>query len=67
MTIDEQDNISIWTGWTKEAYSGVDEYGEPRWAQRKFYRCKNCRNGTVVQTNYCANCGAKMIREEVKA
>lgn len=63
---DKQDNISAWTGWTTSAYIGADEYGEPKWADRKFYRCEKCRNGTVVQTNYCSKCGAKMIREEVK-
>lgn len=27
---------------------------------RITYRCGRCHRGTVVKTNYCPNCGAKM-------
>jgi rubrerythrin len=55
-----------WRGWTTSAFIGTDEYGEPKYADRKFYRCSKCRNGTVVRTNYCPNCGSKMDKEVTK-
>ena len=30
------------------------------------YRCGRCGRGTVVKTNYCPNCGAKMDEEDKK-
>lgn len=54
-----------WEGYTVGAFIGMDEYNEPRFADRKFYRCSNCRKGTAVQTNFCSHCGAKMEKAEV--
>ena len=48
-----------WNGWTTSAFIGVDDFGDPKYARRKFYRCSICRHGTVVKSNYCSNCGAK--------
>lgn len=49
-----------WNGWTTSAYIGTDEYNDPKFADRKFFRCSKCRNGSVVKSNYCPKCGAKM-------
>lgn len=51
---------SEWSGWTKEAFTGLDEYGDPRCAKRTYYLCGKCNYGTVVKTHYCPNCGARM-------
>ena len=49
-----------WNGWRTSAYIGIDEDGEPKFADRIFYRCSECRYGTAVKHNYCPNCGARM-------
>lgn len=56
-----------WRGYTTSAYIGSeDEYGDPRYADRRFYRCSECRYGSVVKSNFCPNCGAKMDKEWIK-
>ena len=55
---------NYWIGYTTHAYIGLDEDLEPKYAQRKFYRCANCRSGTAVKTPYCAYCGTKMEESE---
>ena len=49
-----------WKGWTTSSFHGCDDLGEPIYRDAKFYRCSKCNYGTVVKTNYCPNCGAKM-------
>lgn len=49
-----------WMGWTTSAYIGLDDVGEPKYADRSHFRCSKCRYGTVVKSAYCPNCGAKM-------
>lgn len=49
-----------WVGYETSSYNGNDEYGEPRWIPKKFFRCSICRKGTAVRHNFCPNCGAKM-------
>ena len=49
-----------WIGYETSSYNGNDEYGEPRWIPKKFFRCSVCRKGTAVRHNFCPNCGAKM-------
>ena len=56
-------DIGIWIGWTTSAFIGCDDAGDPRYAPRKYYRCSKCKNGTVVQTPFCPQCGAKMRKE----
>lgn len=49
-----------WIGYETSSYNGNDEYGEPRWIPKKFFRCSICRKGTAVRHNFCPNCGAKI-------
>ena len=49
-----------WIGYETSSYNGNDEYEEPRWIPKKFFRCSICRKGTAVRHNFCPNCGAKM-------
>ena len=53
---------SYWESYDTSQYMGTDEFGEPKWRPGRFYICHNrkCRRKTVVKSNYCPNCGAKM-------
>ncbi len=53
-----------WKGYTTSAYIGSeDEYGDPRYANRRFYRCSECHYGSVVKSKFCPSCGAIMDKE----
>ena len=54
-----------WKGYTKSAYHGCDEYGEPIWRDINVYHCSQCKRRTVIKEKYCPSCGAKM-KEEVE-
>lgn len=53
---------SYWEEYACSQFMGVDEWGEPKWRDGRFYICHNykCRRKTVVKSNYCPNCGARM-------
>lgn len=47
--------------WMEMVEYHEDGFGE--WCQDIYYNCLNCDYATVVNTNYCPNCGAKMDLE----
>ena len=53
---------SYWESYSCSQFMGIDEWGEPKWRDGRFYICHNykCRRKTVVKSNYCPNCGARM-------
>lgn len=57
---------SYWESYDTSQYMGTDEFGEPKWRPGRFYIChdRRCRRKTVVKSNYCPNCGAKMDLED---
>ena len=60
----ESEKNASWNEWTTVAFIGLDDYGEPKYVDRRYYRCSSCYYGTVVKTSYCPNCGAKMIKNQ---
>ena len=55
-----------WEEFTTSAYIGTDDYGEAKWADRRFYVHKKCGRRSAIKENYCPNCGAKMDLEAQK-
>lgn len=53
---------SYWEEYSCSQYMGMDEEGEPKYRDGRVLVCHNycCRRKTVVKSNYCPNCGAKM-------
>ena len=49
-----------WQGFITHAYIGCDEYGNPKWAERRFFVHRKCGRRTAIKEKYCPNCGAKM-------
>lgn len=52
-----------WIGVQTTSFLGLDDYGDPKYADRKFYRCSECRFGSAVRHCFCPHCGAKMDEE----
>lgn len=45
-------------------FYGTDENGEPIYRDGVLYYCSECRRKSIIKTNFCPNCGAKMDDEE---
>ncbi len=56
----DKEETGYWKGWYTTAFIGMDKDGEPRYSPRRYFQCSHCYYKTVVQTNYCPNCGRKM-------
>lgn len=56
-----------WEGITTTAYIGMDEDGEPKYTERRFFVHKKCGRRSAIKENYCPNCGAKMVEEVLNA
>lgn len=52
-----------WMSYSTSSFNGYDEDKNAKWIDKKFYRCSECRKGTVVKTPYCPYCGAYMNEE----
>ena len=50
---------SFWECYETSAFGGYKD-GDPHWLTRKFFRCKRCRKGSAIKSNFCPNCGADM-------
>lgn len=53
-----------WKGYTKSAFCGCDDYGNPIYRDVKIYYCSLCDRKSVVREKFCPNCGAKMDGKE---
>lgn len=53
-----------WIEYETSSYAGTDDFGEPKWVPKKFFRCSICRKGTAVRSHFCPNCGARMDKED---
>ena len=45
-----------WAEYTTSAYVG----GKVEFADKKYFRCERCMKGSVIKSNFCPNCGARM-------
>lgn len=52
-----------WKGWRKSAFHRLDKFGEPIYRDARYYSCNLCYYRTVIKSNYCPHCGAKMDLE----
>ena len=53
-----------WNGYTRSAFHGCDEFGDPIYRDVAIYICPECGRRTVIKENYCPKCGAKMDLED---
>lgn len=53
-----------WKGYTKSAFCGIDDFGEPVYRDATFYCCSKCNRKSAIKEKFCPNCGAKMDLEE---
>ena len=49
-----------WKGITRSRFYGIDEYSDPIYRDGIIWHCSKCSRRSVIKTNYCPNCGAKM-------
>lgn len=49
--------------WGEQTYSrfyGMDKNGEPIYRDGVLYYCSECSRRSIIKTNFCPDCGAKM-------
>lgn len=49
-----------WKCYKCSRFVGFDDNYNPTYRDTNVYRCSECNRKTVIQENYCPNCGAKM-------
>jgi len=52
-----------WEVYVTQAFRGFDDFGDPIYKDAFVYRCPECGRKTVIEENYCPNCGIKMDLE----
>jgi hypothetical protein len=50
----------IWDGKTLSTFLSLDHTGAPIYGHSPVYVCSCCGRYSILQTNYCPHCGAKM-------
>lgn len=56
-----------WVRWYDDKFCGYDKAGRMKYRKYWHYSCSNCDAGSIRKSNFCANCGAEMERQEVEA
>lgn len=51
---------STWNGKTLSTFLSLDHTGAPIYGHSPVYVCSCCGRYSLLQTNYCPHCGAKM-------
>lgn len=49
-----------WKGNTYSKFYGLDSVSNPIYRDGVLYYCSECSRKSIIRTNYCPNCGAKM-------
>ena len=49
-----------WNGKTLSTFLSLDHTGAPIYGHSPVYVCSCCGRYSLLQTNYCPHCGAKM-------
>lgn len=53
--------VGRWTEMSTEAFIGVSDSGEPKFADRKYFVHRDCGRKSAIKETYCPYCGAKMV------
>lgn len=53
---------SYWETYITPQFMGLDDFNEPKLRDGRLFICheRQCRYKTVIRSNYCPKCGAKM-------
>ena len=49
-----------WKGYTRSRFCGLDTESNPIYRDGVVYCCSECRRRSIIKTNFCPNCGARM-------
>ena len=52
--------IRHWHAWTTERIVYSKKAGTYAWREYHYITCSGCGYGTIIKSNYCPDCGAKM-------